>query len=63
MVRLVKKNQKIDLQFEPVLKEAGSFTEEQVDEILHELASILIYHWEKTRGSTNSDRPSEQNPS
>jgi len=56
MVRFVKKNQKIDLQFEMLAKDAGTLSDQQIDEILSDLAAILISHWERSHVPAAKDQ-------
>jgi len=52
----VKNKPKIDLQIELVAENAGSLSDQQIDEILNDLAAILISHWEKTHPTAPPDQ-------
>ena len=59
----MKKNPKIDLQIELVAENAGSLSDQQIEEILNDLAAILICHWEKTHPTLSKDEVGDRRSS
>lgn len=59
----MKKSPKIDLQIELLAENAGTLSEQEIDEILNDLAAILICHWEKTHPKVPKDEAADRCPS